>query len=270
MSAPALDLGESQFPFQRLLGAMRQGNRALWFSSLAMALGALVCFALMLVDDRLFNGINVWDKPAKFFLSLAVQFGTVSFALGLLPESLRGARGNRFAVWAMVAAGWLEVLYIAFRAGRAEASHFSTDSALAQVLYSIMGVGALILTLTALFIGFRVWQQRHTGLLVEATGLGLMLGMVLGTGAGMYLGAQTSHWVGGEMSDAHGLGLLAWSTSGGDLRVAHFVGLHAAQMVPLAALSGSRRVVCLAALVIVAVTVFTFAQAVLGLPLFKA
>jgi hypothetical protein len=256
-------------PVVNLIGDMRSGSPALWRATLGMALGMAICLALMLVDARTFNGINVWDKPAKFFLSLSVQFGTVSFALSFLPVAQRGARNIRVATWAMIAAGYLEVVYIAFRAARAEASHFNDGSVLAQAFYGAMGIGALTLTFTAFFIGFRVWQHRGRELMAEAAGLGLMLGMALGTTAGAYLAAQHGHWVGGEMSDAHGLGLIGWSTTGGDLRVAHFVGLHAAQGVPLAALSGSRLVVYLVALAFIAATALAFAQAVMGVPLFR-
>ena len=230
-------------PIARLFSDIRHGSSMLWLSTLGMLIGFAGCLVAMQLDARAFNGVDVWDKPGKFFLSLAVQYATVSWAISHLPEAQRNARGIRFATMAMIAAGWFEVAYIALRAGRAEASHFNASSVLSQVAYGVMGFGAVTLTATAFFIGYRVWRQRRQGLMAEAAGLGLMLGMVLGTLAGVYLSAQTSHWVGGELSDAHGLGVMAWSTTGGDLRVAHFVGLHAAQIVPFSALSGKRAVV---------------------------
>ena len=247
---------------------IRSGSPMLWLSTLGMLIGFFACLVAVQLDARTFNGVDVWDKPGKFFLSLAVQYATVSWALRFLPEAQRNARGIRFATVAMIAAGWFEVAYIAFRSARAEASHFNASSGFSQVAYGVMGLGAITLTVTAFFIGYRVWRQRRQGLIVEAAGMGLMVGMALGTVAGIYLSAQTGHWVGGEMSDAHGLGVMAWSTTGGDLRVAHFVGLHAAQIVPFSALSGKRAVVYFTAAACILVTGFTFAQAVLGLPLF--
>ena len=255
-------------PIGALSTDIRRGSPMLWLSTLGMLVGFASCLVAMQLDPRSFNGVDVWDKPGKFFLSLAVQYATVSWALSFLPEAQRNARSVRFATMAMITAGWLEVAYIAFRAARAEASHFNASSVFSQVAYGVMGLGAVTLTATAFFIGYRVWKQRGQGLMAEAAGAGLMLGMALGTIAGTYLSAQTGHWVGGEMSDAHGLGVMAWSTTGGDLRVAHFVGLHAAQIVPISALSGSRAVAYFTAAACIAATGFTFAQAVLGLPLF--
>ncbi len=255
----------SNSPIARLFADIRRGNAALWVSTVGMALGAIVCSGLMAFDTRGFNGIDVWDKPAKFFLSLAVQYATVSFALSLIPSS----RGTRIAVWLMIAAGWGEVAYIVYRAALAEASHFNSSSIAAQVAYGLMGFGALTLTATAFFIGWRVWRVRGQSLITEATSLGLMLGMAVGMAAGVYMSAQTSHWVGGELSDAHGLGFFSWSTTGGDLRVAHFIGLHAAQIIPLAALSGDKRMVYAVAGLSVAFTAATFVLALMGIPLLR-
>ena len=94
--------------------------------------------------------------------------------------------------------------------------------------------------------------------------------MILGTIAGVYMSSHTGHWVGGEMSDAHGLGFLGWSTTGGDLRPAHFVGLHAAQIIPLAALTGDRRVVYGLSVLMVLATAALFALGASGIPLLRA
>jgi hypothetical protein len=257
-------------PIGALFSDIRHGSPMLWLSTLGMLIGFAGCLVAMQLDARAFNGVDVWDKPGKFFLSLAVQYTTVSWALGFLPEAQRNARAIRFATMAMIAAGWFEVAYITFRAGRAEASHFNDSSVYSQVAYGVMGLGAITLTATAFYIGYHVWRQHRQGLMSEAAGVGLMLGMALGTIAGTYLSRQTGHWVGGELSDAHGLGVMAWSTTGGDLRVAHFVGLHAAQIVPTSALSGKRAVVYFTAAACIAATGFTFALAIAGMPLFRA
>jgi hypothetical protein len=84
----------------------------------------------------------------------------------------------------------------------------------------------------------------------------------------------SGHWVGGLATDAAGLPLVGWSTTGGDLRVAHFFGLHASQAIALigwlvSTLPPARanRIVNVAGLAWSAATVALFAQAVLGRPL---
>jgi hypothetical protein len=254
----------------RLVRDIAEGHRILWLSVLGMTIGLVVCLALIGVDHRLLNGVDVWDKPAKFFLSLVVQLATVSWALTQLPEQARRSKGIDRAVWVMSLWAWAELAYLVFRAARGEASHFNFTSTISTIAYGVMGFGAVSITASGGFVGLHLWQQRKLGLWTEAAGLGLLVGMVLGTLAGGYVSAQAGHWVGGELSDAHGVGFFAWSSSGGDLRIAHFVGLHAAQVIPFAALSGSRKIVYATALSCVVLTAGVFALAVAGLPLFAA
>ena len=245
---------------------IRFGHAWLWHSVWAMLICASVLLTLEIFDHRLINGVNVWDKPAKFFIAVALQFATVSWALNFLQIK---TRATEVAIYMMVISGWGENVYIATRAAFGLTSHFNNTTVFSSIAYGIMGVGALTLTATAYFIGWQIWRQSPRGLWVQAASLGLMAGAILGTIAGGYMAQRTGHWVGGEMSDAHGLALFGWSTSGGDLRVAHFIGLHAAQIIPLSALSGDKTVVWFATLGITLVTVAIFVMGIAGMPLFK-
>src|SRR5262249_4858854 len=98
--------------------------------------------------------------------------------------------------------------------------------------------------------------------------------LLLGGGFGGYMASQTGHWVGGAPTDAGGWWLMKWARDGGDLRVAHFFGMHAMQVLPfvgwLAARSVSRRraigLVVLFASLYAAFSTFTFMQALAGRP----
>lgn len=246
-----------------------RGSPTLVIVTAIFALGFGICSALPVVDDRLLLGVSVWEKPAKFFLSLGIHLFTIAWALSLVSPELRRVAGLRWAVRLMIAAAIVELIYIVFRAALGEASHFNTGTPLNAALYAIMGVGALTLTFIAGYVGYRIWRNRAGDIWREATGFGLMLGAVLGTLTAGYMSSLTGHGVGGALGDATGLPFLHWSTTGGDLRVAHFVGLHAIQVLPLAALSGKRGVVYGGAVVIVILTGLTFMQAVMGMPLFR-
>jgi hypothetical protein len=71
-----------------------------------------------------------------------------------------------------------------------------------------------------------------------------------------------------------GLWLMKWSRDGGDLRVAHFFGIHAMQVLPMFAALLPRAWSARTAIVVVvgaagvyaAATTFTFVQAIHGLP----
>ena len=246
---------------------VRRGSPLLWQISIMMGFGFVVCLGVQFFDARLIAGVSVWEKPAKFFLSLSVQSLTLSWALSLIPERLRGITT---ATWLFVAALSVEMAYMVFRASRAEASHFNQSTVFATVMYGLMGVGSLCLTGASAFVGWRVWQNRRGELMREAAGLGLMLGSLLATLAGGYLASRHNHWIGGDQTDATGLGFFHWSTTGGDLRVSHFIGLHTAQFLPLSALSGSRIVVYAVAAASIALTGLTFLMALNGIPLLRS
>jgi hypothetical protein len=252
-----------------LIERMRRASPATWHTVLAMAALALLCVGLQQLDGRMIHGVSVWLKPAKFFASLAIQFATVTWAMSYLPAAQLRQRAIRWPILVMLGWGWLEMAYIVFRAARAEDSHFNIDSLFAQVAYAVMGLGAVSMTAIAAYVGFRLWRHRKDGLMTEAAALGLMVGAALGTLAGAYISQKLGHAVGGDPTDATGTGFFAWSTTGGDLRIAHFVGLHAAQFIPFAALSGKRSVMWLAVAACTVLTAATFLQAVAGIPLLR-
>ena len=122
-----------------------------------------------------------------------------------------------------------EVTYIAFRASRGEASHFNETTTIAVLLYAAMGVGATTLSLVTGFIGWRILKSAPASALAFATGLGFILAGIMALLFGGYMSQHGGHWVGGDLNDATGLPFFHWSTTGGDLRVPHFFGLHIMQ-----------------------------------------
>jgi hypothetical protein len=120
----------------RFITAAQSGHPWLWYSAIALSVGAIACIGLQLVDARELNGANVWVKPAKFFFSLAVHLVTVSWALSLFSQR---SRAVRVAIPAMVMASWIEMIYIIARAARGEASHFNVATPFDALLYSLMG-----------------------------------------------------------------------------------------------------------------------------------
>ena len=158
-----------------------------------------------------------------------------------------------------------------------EASHFNNTSTLYSVMYSFMGAGAVAMVSICLWMGVVILRHRGTtSPYALAVGVGLVLTFLLGGGFGGYLGGQTSHWVGGTQSDANGVWLTKWSRDGGDLRVAHFFGMHAMQVLPLIGAvlpaRAPRRIaiglVIAAACVYAALCVYAFVGALRGVPFF--
>ena len=250
-----------------LITGLRNASPLFWRTSMAFLAAFAICIAMQAVDPRLFNGISVWVKPAKFFLSLAVHMLTLSFGLMLLPERIRQSLGIRIAILTMTSMAILEMIYIAFRAARAEASHFNISSEVAALLYNAMGAGAAAMMFATAWIGWQVLRHGPRSLLGRATGSGFLIAAVLTLIVGFTLGGMGSHWIGGDQTDATGLPIIGWSTTGGDLRISHFIGLHIMQVLPVVAILGSRALVLASGLAVTIAGAATYTQALMGLPL---
>jgi hypothetical protein len=262
-------------PRSSMLDHAVRGQPLLARSGMLMALAMIPTALALGLDTRLLNGIGVWIKPLKFEASLAVHLLTVAWLMLCLPPDIRNGRLSRGLAAALAVAALFEIAYIALQAARGEASHFNRTTPVADLMYSLMGAGALVLVGTTAAIGAQILRHgERRKPLVFAAGIGLILGALLGGASGLYMSAQTAHWVGGVASDAGGLPIVGWSRLGGDLRVAHFFGLHLMQALPVAAWLGGRllreRLQMPAILVIAALgtllTLATLAQAILGRP----
>ena len=134
-------------------------------------------------------------------------------------------------------AGVTEMVYIAIMASLGQASHFNLSSGFTSIMYSLMGVGAAAMVLVLPWLGYLIARQNPmTNPLILAIVAGLCVTCVLGGGFGSYLGGQDGHWVNASRTDASGVWLFNWATDGGDLRVAHFFGMHAMHAFPIFAL----------------------------------
>lgn len=235
---------------------------------------ALVTAVLQLVDPRTFMGQPTWAKPTRFFLSIGLFALTAAWFVGDVAAPRRHGRLLRVTAWALVVTATYETLYIAYRAAWAEASHFNFATGWTTLGYALMGVGAVVLVGTALPIAWAVWRTPRPGLAPHyrlAVVLGLVLTVLLGGVLGGYMSGTGAHDVG--VSGSGRLPVTGWNRAGGDLRVAHFLGLHAEQILPLAAVAigallsrGRRLAVGVTAALLTAATLMTFAQAVGGRP----
>lgn len=271
MTALSLPAPAGRIP---ILSELLERQRALAVYGLAVLLLAAVALALQAIDPRTLHGVGVWVKPAKFLFSVGVFSLTAAWFWGYVRPERRDSRSMRWTARALIASASFELLYIGLQAARGLDSHFNSSSALYDALYGLMGVAALILTATTLPLAREIARRPREGLsrdFAAAVVLGLLLTFLLGSGFGGYMAQTPGHSVGAEGGRVF---LFGWNRSGGDLRIAHFLGIHAEQAIPLlAALVAGWRVrarwAALAAgtAAYVALTVAVFAQAVAGRPL---
>jgi hypothetical protein len=220
----------------------------------------------------------VWAKPSKFFLSVSVHYLTLAWALTLLPQRARTSWPLRVASATLVFCALFELSYITVQGARAEPSHFS-GSPLGFIMFRLMGIAAMTMVAITGLIGaglLRLGCPKVCALVLRSVALGFVASAILGGLSGIYMAIHGSHWVGGVHSDAGGLPLLHWSTCGGDLRVAHFFGLHTMQALPVVAWlarhepESGQRVVTAALAAWIVLTLAVFVQALMGHPLISA
>ncbi len=197
----------------------------------ALLLGLLLPLALAwAIDERMVHGANVWTKPMKFALSIAVFAFTTCWFIGHLPASRRRGRSVDLVVWLLIASGTFELAYITLQAGLGEASHYNVGDPFHFAMYALMGIGAAVLTATQPMLAWELYRHGDPGRPAayrQAVIIGLVLTFVFGAGVGGLLGGMEPPRTGPRMP------LLGWSLQGGDLRPAHFLGIHAAQLLPL-------------------------------------
>lgn len=234
-----------------------QAREPLLFATAAGHLGLLV---LLLVTGR----AERWVKPMKFCASIAIYMGSMAWYWPLAVAS-SGAK----QVAAMVLAGTLilEMVWIIGQAARGVRSHFNVATAWDAMAFQMAGVVIVINVATAGLVGWWTMGTEGTAY-VWGVRLGV-LSFVIFAMEGAVMARRLAHAV-GVPDGGPGLPVVRWSTKGGDLRVAHFVGMHALQVLPvLGFLTESVAVVAGAFLVWVGVSAGVMVQALRGRPLVK-
>ncbi len=255
---------------QSILHDIRHAAPAFYIVTVTFIAAFAVCTALGFVDPRLFNGVSVCEKPAKFFLSLGVHAATLGWGLTLLTPADFASKGITRATRLFAASSIVEMLWIAGYAAQGSASHFNRTDPFAMAIYPVMGVVAVSLTALTIYIGWRILKSAP-GIMQFATGTGFILSGILTTIVAGYMSSGTGHSIGGDLTDATGLPFFHWSTTGGDLRVSHFAALHIAQALPLLAwVWPDRRVVTVGALASIVIVAALFVQALAGVPFLRA
>lgn len=230
-----------------------QASRPLTMVGLLMLIVALPSLAGVLVDSRIIAGAPAWLKPFKFAVSTAIYSFTLAWIFTYLSE---WPRVRRVVGWTTAIVFVMEVAIIDFQAWRGTTSHFNVSTPLNATLFFIMGGAILLQTFVSMAVAVTLWRHRFAD---RALGWALRFGVtltILGalTGplmtrptaaqlaearAGAPMMTSGAHSVGGP-DGGPGLPVTGWSREHGDLRVPHFIGLHAIQALALIAV-GLRR-----------------------------
>ncbi|NIH88181.1 hypothetical protein [Amycolatopsis granulosa] len=217
--------------------------------TVAMTVLAAVAVVGLFTDPRELVGAPVWSKAAKFAVSIAVYTATLAGMLSLLPKA------RRWGWWMGTVVAACLVVEMALIIGqtivRGRRLHFNFATASDRFIHDQMATAIYLLWAATLVVAVLPSCQRlpdrpratavRAGLFLALTGMALGMLMFAPTpeqravlDAGGKPAVVGSHSVGAP-EDGPGLPLTGWSTAGGDLRIAHFAGPHALQLVPLPA-----------------------------------
>jgi hypothetical protein len=209
--------------------------------------------AVALVDPLVITGAPAWIKPLKF----AISGGIYGASFLWLLTYIRGRhRWVQIAATVTGVALIVETALITLQVIRGTTSHFNVSTPFDAAVFSAMGGFITVLATFALVAGIWLIFQRMDDrafawslrLAILVSFAGMMTGFLMTTqttpaqAEQMATGTMVSagaHSVGVE-DGGPGLPFVGWSTTGGDLRVPHFVGLHALQIIPLVAWGFSR------------------------------
>lgn len=214
----------------------------------------LICLIGLAFDDRTLLGESVWIKPTKFAISGGVYCATIVWLMtftkrGWVSNLILG--GNAFLISG-------ETIIIALQAARGLRSHYNVSTPLDATLWGMMGsMIGLMWVLNFIFIFYLLFQPIKDKAFKSALVWGVIIAFVGGL-TGFFMTnqqtpAQSAQIASGESPDfvgghtfgaedgGEGLPFVGWSTTHGDMRPAHFFGLHGLQLIPLLGLAINRR-----------------------------
>ncbi|MGW8763832.1 hypothetical protein ACWGN5_15155 [Streptomyces sp. NPDC055815] len=207
-----------------------------------MVVLALVSAVGIFVDDRVLMGVPIWTKPFKFSVSFVAYGLSLAWMLSLLP---RGRRAGWWAGTVLTVASLVEMVLITLQVIRGTRSHFNQQTPFDAAVFQIMGATVAVLWLSALLIAVLLLRAR---ILDRAMAWAVRLSSLLalaGAAVGFLMVRPTPEQLavdGVPITGAHSVGVpdggpsmpvTGWATTGGDLRIPHFFGMHALQLLPL-------------------------------------
>ncbi|MFJ8015137.1 hypothetical protein [Streptomyces sp. NPDC096339] len=228
--------------------SLRAWHRPLVVFAGAMAVWAAGSAVGLVLDDRMLVGMPIWAKPFKFAVSFVGYALSLAWMISLLERARpRLRRPARWAGTVVVVTSVVEMVLITGQVIRGRQIHFNRSTPFDSQVYDVMAGTVVVLWTATLVIAvllFRApladrattWAIRISAVLaLVGAGLGYLMTQATpeqraaGDDAAPLVGAHSV----GVPDGGPGMPLTGWSTTGGDLRIPHFVGMHALQLLPL-------------------------------------
>lgn len=249
------------------LSELKQRNKALfWFGLFNIVVG-IICLILMQVEDRQILNVNRWLKPMKFYFSVSIMILT----MGWLLHYLDNAKKIRRYTWLLIISMFFENGLIILQAIRGTTSHYNVNNLFDGMVFNFMGIFILVFTITCILICISFFRQKQFAIseaYLWGIRLGILFFILFSLEGGMMLGFMR-HTV-GSPDGGPGLPVVNWSRDFGDLRIAHFAGIHSLQILPLVGfyIARTKKQAIILSLVYFVLVAALFIQAMKGIPLF--
>jgi hypothetical protein len=246
---------------------LKRRNALLFWFGLFNLVVAIVCLVLMPFEETKILGVNRWLKPFKFYSSVGIMVLT----MGWLLYYLNNPKKIKTYSWLIVITMFFENGLIITQAIRNTTSHFNITSSINGIIFNLMGIFILVFTITVILICISFFKQKQFSIpdaYIWGIRLGILFFLFFSLEGGMMLGLL-KHTVGGP-DGGPGLPVVNWSTQYGDLRIAHFIGIHSLQVLPLFGyyISKTKTQTILFSVAYFLVASVLFLQAMKGIPLF--
>jgi hypothetical protein len=242
-------------------------NETLFYYGLICLLLAFVFLLMTKFSDTQVYNVNAWFKPFKFAFSTFLYAWAMAWYCHYLPKF-----NIEIFNWSIIILLGFEIIYIAWQASKGEESHFNMSTPIYATLFSMMAIAASLVSLYTAYIVVLFFSGKFSELpdyYLWAIRLSLII-FVIFSFQGFLMGGRLSHTV-GLINDNSDLYIVGWSKLAGDLRIAHFIGMHALQVLPVVAyyVLKDLKLTIVISILYGLLAVFTLVQALQGRPLFR-
>jgi hypothetical protein len=247
---------------------LKTRNETLFYYGLVCLGIALLFLVLTKTTTTQVYGVNAYFKPFKFAFSTFLFAWAMAWYCYYLPSFNIG-----FFNWTVILLLGFEIVYIAIMASKGLTSHYNLSTPFYATMFSLMAIAATLVTLYTAYVGFLFFSQSFPDLsnyYVWAIRLAILIFVVFSF-EGFVMGSNLSHTV-GAINDNSNWFIVGWSKTAGDLRVSHFIGMHALQVLPILSfyVLKNTKASILVSILYGLLALVTLVQALQGKPLFTS
>ncbi|MGF1637654.1 MAG: hypothetical protein ACFCUU_11325 [Cyclobacteriaceae bacterium] len=249
---------------QTFILELKLRNEILFYYGLACLAASIVFILMTQFSSVQVQQVNAWYKPFKFAFSTFTFVWAMAWYCYYLPDFNVQAFN-----WTVILLLSFEIIYIAIMASQGKSSHYNVSSSFYAFMFSMMALAATLVTLYTAYVGLLFFTGEFASIpnyYLWAIRLGIVIFVIFSL-EGFLMGGRMSHSVGLE-NDNSNLFIVGWSKLTGDLRVSHFIGMHALQILPLLSfyLLKNTKLAILGGLLYGLLALFTLIQALQGKP----